>query len=239
MGAMFDVLRAKVEVEVSHPGVVAITSATNEDGREVTARSLAESLAVAGYSTLLIDVLSESTSAQGPAQGFTLEEIGRWVMLSESTSTLVAVNVVESGQRATNQRRIRAAFEVFRQKFDYTVISAGFQGPPDPFVRNVLSVVNAVLVTVRTGRRQARDDERLAADLKRLGPRFLGLVPITKATTETGAEPRAPLAPIEETIGRPERAQWTAYAILLLAWGVHRLRAQRTQIQQSLGEGGH
>ena len=63
----FDLLRARVEIAVESPAVIAVTSATTSDGREIAARGLAYSLSQAGYSTLFIDTaLATRTLASAP-----------------------------------------------------------------------------------------------------------------------------------------------------------------------------
>jgi Mrp family chromosome partitioning ATPase len=75
--ANFDLLRVRLEQEVALPSVIALTSATPEDGKEIVARGLAHSLAICGYSTLFIDTaLAERTVPMLP-RGLAIEEIGR------------------------------------------------------------------------------------------------------------------------------------------------------------------
>ncbi len=218
---MFDLLRAKVEAEVSHPAVVVITSATNLDCRAIAAQALATSLATTGYSTLLIDASSETDHAPCPVEGFSLDQIGCPELVAASTSKLTVVALGESVQRSANQRNINTAFELLRERFDYVIISAGYPGSSSAFAATVLGAANAVLVSVKIGRRQTRGDARLAADLKRLGPRFLGLIPTLKSTTnvegathslkaaETTESGHVPPPVLKETIEIDRRARHT------------------------------
>jgi Mrp family chromosome partitioning ATPase len=219
MAAIFEHIRAKVETDVAHPAVVAITSATNEDGRELAARALAASLAAAGYSTLLIDAHSETNGSLSPVEGISLDEIARREIATDS-SKLAVFSIAESVQRKSNHRHTKAAFDILRERFDYIIISANLRGSLHPFAANVVSLANAVLVSVKLGRRRTRDDSRLAANLNRLGPKFRGIFSMTQSTMDIAAEThpsnpagktepwRAPMPTIEKTIGRREATEW-------------------------------
>ena len=72
-----DMLRARVEIAVAGPAVIAMTSATTEDGREIAAQGLAYSLSMAGYSTLFIDTALATRTLTALPRGLGIEEIGR------------------------------------------------------------------------------------------------------------------------------------------------------------------
>jgi Mrp family chromosome partitioning ATPase len=216
----FDLLRAKVEGDVPNPAIIAVTSSTHEDGRDVVARELASSLAATGYSTMLILAGDSKSGAPKTADTLPLDEIGRRELASASTSKLALVSIGDAVQRSTNQRHIKDAFELFREKFDYVVISAGFESQANPFASTVIGVANAVLVSVKQGRRKSRVDARLSVQLNRLGSRFLGLVAMTKSTIEastaalsvrpspTSEAWRTPMTSVEKSSTRREVAEW-------------------------------
>ena len=203
--ADFDLLRARVEGDVQRPAVVAITASTAGDGKEMAARGLAYALAEAGYQTLFIDATPSRGSGRSSMQAPTLEEIARRLTIDSGVGNL-AVAIVDDPalQRRTSQRNVQSALDMLRSKFDYIVVSAE-SGTSSPFGAAIVSGANAVLVTVKKGRRQKSGDARLATTLKRLGARFLGVVALDSSVTE--ADPSTLAAPAAMYVRR-EVAEW-------------------------------
>ena len=177
--AKFDLLRARIEVEIGRPAVLAVTSSTAGDGKEITARSLAYSLSYTGYSTLFIDTSLASRSLSKPAEGLALDEIGRQQPTPDAGSGNLAVLTLSAPtlQRTTSQRGMQSALEILRSKFDYVIVSTEY-ATSTSFAASIIAAADGVLVSVKTGRRQTPEDGRLAAELGRMGPRFLGIVAI-------------------------------------------------------------
>ena len=174
--ANFDLLRAKLEFEIERPVVIAITSSTDEDGKEIVARGLADSFVSTGYRTLFMDSCLPSRSLAKPTQRLTLEEAARRVPPDAGTGKLAVLYLGDVlVQKSTSQRHVQSAFEIFRAKFDYIVINTDYFDPT-AFAAIVVYTADAVLVTVRKGRRENVDDVRLATALERIGERFLGVV---------------------------------------------------------------
>jgi Mrp family chromosome partitioning ATPase len=181
--ANFDLLRARLENDVPRPAVIAITSSTAEDGKEIAARGLACSLALAGYQTLLIDTSVDGYSLARPGQGPELEEIARQLTFDPRAGNLVELILKDAAlQKRTSQRKVQLALEILRNKADYVVISTE-SGASTPFGAAVVAAASAVLVTVKRGRRQKGGDAQLAVALKRLGARFLGVLALDKSIT--------------------------------------------------------
>jgi hypothetical protein len=78
-------------------------------------------------------------------------------------------------QRTTSLRAMNATLDILRSNFDYVVISTEF-GMSTAFGTAVTAGADAVLVSVKTGRRETKNDDGLASALDRIGPRFLGVV---------------------------------------------------------------
>jgi Mrp family chromosome partitioning ATPase len=216
----FDLLRAKVEFELGPPAVLAITSSTAEDGKEVTARGLAYSLAATGYATLYLDTcLTRRGLSLPPPQRLTFEEAGRQLTPDPGAGKLAVLNLGDLlMQRVTNQRHVISALEILRSKFDYVIINTEYGGST-AFAATVVNAADAVLVTVKTGRRESPEDARLSAALEHIGPRFLGVVaidpammnddPSTAAVADGTAEPhRGHLAHVEKELQRREMVEW-------------------------------
>jgi Mrp family chromosome partitioning ATPase len=171
----FDMLRAKLEFEVAPPAVIAITSSTAEDGKEIVARGLAYSLATAGYATLLLDTCLASRSPSMTPQRLTFEEAGRQ-LTPESGPGIAVLNLGDLlMQKVTSHRHILSALEILRSKFDYVIINTDCGGAT-AFAATVVASADVVLVTVKEGRRKTADDARLSGGLEHIGPRFLGVV---------------------------------------------------------------
>jgi len=174
--ADFDQLRARLEVEVARPAVIAITSSTDGDGKDIATRGLAYSLATAGYSTLLLYTSLGSRGPGKPAPGLTLEDIGRQATPDPGTGNPAVLTLSDPLlQKTTSQRNLRSALEILRSKFDYVVIDAE-QAVATSFATSLVGAADAVLVTVKAGRRVQSGDAALSAALERVGVRFLGVL---------------------------------------------------------------
>jgi Mrp family chromosome partitioning ATPase len=186
--ANFDLLRVRLEQEVALPAVVAMTSATPEDGKEIAAGGLAHSLAMCGYSTLFIDTALAERNVPALPRGLAIEEIGRRQSPADAASGRLAVLTLDDVmlQRTTSLRAMKAALDILRSKFDYVVISTEF-ATSTAFGAAVAAGADAVLVSVKTGRREMKDDRELASALDRVGPRFLGVVALTPSIIEANA----------------------------------------------------
>jgi Mrp family chromosome partitioning ATPase len=200
----FDLLRARLEAEVARPAVIAITSSTAEDGKEIAARGLASSLAGTGYPTLYIDTCSTSRNGPMPFMGMTLEQIGHQVNPDPSGHLTVLSLGDPLLQRTSSRRNIQLALEALRHKFDYIVVSTE-HGVSSSFGMSIAAAADAVMATVRTGRREKAGDVRLSAALDRVGGRFLGVLMMDASAIDDNVTPIA--APAHIPDARRQRAQ--------------------------------
>jgi hypothetical protein len=217
---VFDSLRARVESDIAPPAIIAITSALAEDGREAASRGLASSLVATGYATLLLDTALGSRNLFSPAAGLKFDDIARQLAAPEPASGKLAFLTLSDAlmQRTTSQRQVQSAFEILRTKFDYIVISTGL-GVSNSFATSVINGAESVLVSVKLGRREQREDSVLSRNLAPLGPRFLGVIALDAATIKDpstiSAVPhvfsnasRSPPAPVETDLRRREIVGW-------------------------------
>jgi hypothetical protein len=103
---------------------------------------------------------------------------GQLVFLTLSDVTL---------QRTTSQRRVRSAFESFRSKFEFIIVITD-SGASNSFATTVLNAADAIVVSLRVGRRKKREDVVLSRRLENMGSRFLGVIALETATiTETSS----------------------------------------------------
>ena len=175
--ANFDLIRARVENDVPRPAVIVITSTTSEDGKEITARGLALSLAETGCKTLFV---SASVGHSGPAKTTQMldAEIARQLSLLSGAGNVSVLNLSDPGlQQRSGQRSIHSALTLLRDKFDYVVIDAEC-GAASSFATSLLASADALLVTVGKGRRAKSGDVRLAKILDRYGATFLGVLAV-------------------------------------------------------------
>jgi MinD-like ATPase involved in chromosome partitioning or flagellar assembly len=108
----------------------------------------------------------------------TFQDLGNQIATEAEPGRLAEVAVSSPYlQKASNQRNIHSAFETLRSKFDYIVIDTE-QGVSTSFATSVVAEADAVLVTVKKGRRTKSSDARLSAALERIGSRFLGILAV-------------------------------------------------------------
>ncbi len=182
--ATFDLLRAQLEVQLQRPAVIAITSSTAEDGKEVAAWALAYSLATSGYPTLFVDTSLAGPSITEPTRRLRLDELAHQLSPSQGHGSFAALTLGDPTlQRTTSQRNITSAFEILRSKFDYVVVNTEC-GLSSSFAIAIVAAADSVLVTVKIGRREKDDDVRLSAALEQFGSRFLGVVALAPSVIE-------------------------------------------------------
>ena len=165
----FDLIRATVEAELAAPGVLAVTSALNGDGKTGVTAGLAHALAKAGYRTLAIDVagtapgaLSVEAAAALPAES-----------ARKTNSGCDVLSIVPAQARTASAVAIAALYEQTRTHYDYTIVDAALiSGGGLAFARGA----DGVVLALRAGRAIAAAD-RDATDLfARLNVRVLGVV---------------------------------------------------------------
>jgi Mrp family chromosome partitioning ATPase len=207
-----DSLRLRLERELAVPAVIALTSATAEDGKELIARGLAHSFASIGYATLLIDTAPAGRTIENPPQGVVLAGIGRLHVVPDvGSGTLAVLSLTDPTlHRATSFHAMKMAIgylrgkfesvEILQGKFDYVVISTD-TGTANAVATAILTTANAVLVTVARGRRKTAEDRELVTELERLGARFMGLVVVAPALV-AAANPRRAAVSATPALGR-------------------------------------
>jgi Mrp family chromosome partitioning ATPase len=173
----FELLRNRFEAETVRPGLIVTTSATSMDGKELTARGLAYSFAVAGYRTLLIESALSDRIAIKSVHGLTLEElVEKTVPTDLNHGNFTVLNLeLQTLQKSANQRILQTAIESLRNKFEF-IVAIAETGLTTPFAATLTTAADFVVVSVRIGRRVGRKDADLANSLQSLGARFSGVV---------------------------------------------------------------
>jgi len=185
----FDLLRVRIEGAVSPPGVISVTSGKVGDRQNVAAHGLADALANAGYKTLLIDTSLPGPDTVAQKRSLTLAEIAASTPAEGLTTTLhEATFANEAVQQMTALTALRDVFDDLRQRFDYIVVETEC-ALASSFALNVAGLANAVLVSIKKGRRLSAADEKLARILGTDERRFLGVIAVDKSITEDRVVP--------------------------------------------------
>jgi hypothetical protein len=82
-------------------------------------------------------------------------------------------------KRTTSQVSLASALENLRRRVDYVIITTE---PFTSFGSSIFATADALLVSIRSGRRQGRNDIKLARVLDRSGDRFLGVIAVQRST---------------------------------------------------------
>jgi Mrp family chromosome partitioning ATPase len=163
----FRALRGRIETTLPEHAVIAVTSALQGDGASVTAAGLAEALKGAGYRCVLVDARGEFGDAD-PAIAYDFR-------LSPPSGMTISRGFALS------------AFRQLRSEADYIVVDT----PPSSIDGSALvtcSAADAILVTIRSGRRQAEADQQLSEILGSAGNTVLGIVLVSDELLEMNHE---------------------------------------------------
>ncbi|HEY1729669.1 MAG TPA: hypothetical protein VGG22_14930 [Candidatus Baltobacteraceae bacterium] len=172
LASHFQTVRTRVEAEVKLHSIIMVTSAKADDGAKLTAFGLAECLASAGHQTALIDAAANPDAAVN----------GRF-----KTKARCGFPIYAMPEGDGTQSRARDALESLerqvREEFDYTIIDA------PPFMHHNVTValartVDAVVVTLRLGRKPSKADQFTLHALGRAGARVLGIIAVTPESIE-------------------------------------------------------
>jgi Mrp family chromosome partitioning ATPase len=176
----FRLLRNRIEAEIHAPGVLLVTSATDNDGANLTAYGLAESLSKTHQRTALLT--TSTTAATTPESSLPATQTPR----RRASDRLDGGNIAGAGgfsivsvsheRLATISRSSMAGLvQGLRAEHDYVVIDAG--GLPDnSFGLLLLTSADAVLIAFRAGRQQLAADRTMLDTLEKSEAKLLGVV---------------------------------------------------------------
>jgi len=164
----FDYLRISVESRLAAPSIVTVTAALPEDGSAIVAAGLAESLADAGKTTLLVtgNVAAVGTRSNGRAN------------LTRSTAQQLTADV--RGGRAA----LGSVVAKLRENYDFIVVDAE-PIPTSTIAYELARTSYAVLVAIRLGRKPTRDDRTTMKLLDDCKANVLGIVPTGGPSSST------------------------------------------------------
>jgi Mrp family chromosome partitioning ATPase len=147
--AQAQLLRVRVEAALAKPAVVMVTSASEGDGKSLTAYSLAAALVQSGHRVALV-----SRSSQQYRQ-------------------LPVVEMPNDG--GSSGERLTGFIDAMRSDYDFTVIDAD-TFVKSGTVMTLARLVDGILLSVRIGRAPTVDDESMVRILEQLGSHVVGVV---------------------------------------------------------------
>jgi Mrp family chromosome partitioning ATPase len=170
--AKYQLLRARIESDISAPAVILVTSAQPGDGKSVTASGLADCLARVGRRVVLVH--------DGTAQ----PAVGQSEGPSETASFPILSLPLESRDPSAKNGRndtIAAFIRGLRKKYDFAIVdAAAFTRSSVPVM--LAGLADGVLLTVRLGRAQSEDDQLMCGTLESAKANVLGVVAVSSAT---------------------------------------------------------
>jgi Mrp family chromosome partitioning ATPase len=163
----FRALRGRIETTLPEHAVIAVTSARPGDGASVTAAGLAKALKGAGYRCVLVDARGEFGDAH--------------------TSIAYDFRLSPPAGMTISRGFAISAFRQLGAEADYIVVDT----PPSSIDGSALvtcSAADAILVTIRSGRRQVEADQQLSESLGAAGNTVLGIVLVSDELLEMNQE---------------------------------------------------
>lgn len=201
-----DMLRARVESELSTPAVLVVTSAKRGDGKSLVAHGLAETFAEARYRVLLVDAnaanpeipdLPKVTRLDGgfDDKAYPIRRLESYEALSLTDPRLAS---------ATPREAVEATTAWLRARYDVVIVDAAPVGA-STLALLFAGCADATLLALRLGRRAGDEDAATIGALERINARVLGVVATTAAAARTFAkrerEPARPAMPSLVTAG--------------------------------------
>lgn len=182
------VLRSQLEARLAAPTVIVVTSAEKNDGKSLTAFSLASSFAKAGYRSIIIDA-NPSRLRLGhlrPVGDIPVDRIdvaGRAIQnLHGGYYELTLASEKEA--HLLSRPQIKAVLDQCRQHYDYTIVDCSdFEATGLPAL--LAKHADAALISAREGRRCTELDSRLVQGVEESGAPVFGVVLVPKAAMKS------------------------------------------------------
>jgi len=166
LAAKFQILRARIESDLTPRSVILVTSALAGDGKSVTAYGLANCLAQAGRRVALVD------------GGATARSVNPGPYPHEPANMPIVplpFNELETRQLGSS---INTFVAKMRSEYDFTVIDgAAFMRSSVPML--LASDVDGVLLTLRLGRAESEDDRLMSQMLGSAKANLIGVVAVS------------------------------------------------------------
>ena len=196
----YGALRVTLESMIAFPAVLAVGSASMEDGTGEVACNLARAFAEAGHRTAIVDPYGgETISAKLGLETRQVRDIARLSAGAvngaiPNLSTIVIGAAARPGKLSS--RRIREAAANLKQSFDVVLVDVG-QFRNSSIGLSFAAVSDGVMLAFRLGRKPLLHEKEVMLRLESVKAKVLGVVatggpesvvPPTQATPEKGFE---------------------------------------------------
>jgi Mrp family chromosome partitioning ATPase len=196
----FRLLRVSVEASLDMKGsALLVTSAEERDGTSYVACGIARACAEAGYATVLVDGRGDRGQVAeqlGIAQPVREALDGRVCVQSTETDLCAAFLAGASGRTSVSLPALRNSMAALKERFDVVVID-GAPAPKSNVAMQLANVADAVLLTVRVGRRPCLGDDRLKSLLAAMKSHVLGVVATAGDQRHATTSAPAPVAHVD------------------------------------------
>lgn len=175
-------LSARVQSDFRPASLLLVTSASRDDGTDLTSFGLAECLSESGYSVVLIDAAGEASASQSsPASHADIARIENGELegiVNRNDAGLACISLAAQAVRAgLSLKRVGMLAERLRSRYDYAVIDAACL-PQCNLALLFAKYSDAILIAVRMGRLPSPDDAELLKSLTRYEKRIFGVVAV-------------------------------------------------------------
>ncbi len=213
-------VRAEIEVAITKPWVVVVTSAERGDGKTLVALALARSFAEAGHRTALVDINHHRPEATRSLNATAVEAPSNWQTFTAPgvngrVRNLEAISLASTSfARATSATRIRGLADDLRERYDVCIVDAS-EIADDALGLQFAAAADGVVIAVRLHRPLGYRDQRLDEVLARIDARVFGIVAIEGSGGSSSRQPIAPARPSQQHAiikGRPRPADSLAPA---------------------------
>ncbi len=195
-----EMLRVQLETALPTPLLLVVSSARDDDGKDLVASGLARSMDAAGYATLLVLADERRRHVDGAPEPKSVDEICEFgiapFLVRRSRASLPLMVLSGDRIRHTVSRESFARFaQTCRGTYQVTIIEAA-TSLANSFTMFAAVAADGVLLTVREGRRVRAEDRQLAKALAREKAPLLGIVAVNaSAIRNAPAEPAVRAAP--------------------------------------------
>ncbi len=182
----FRLLRAQIETRLPAPAAIAVTSASEHDGKTATAYGLAEAFVAAGYSTAIVNA-GEGTSSNASVEIRSISiphaaaEIPLKLGVANRTDRLDEIIMPTRATGFFSRDVIQMIVNELRENYDYTVIDTTRLLKSD-LALLLTGAASATLIAARLGRPRAAEDRRMMAALESVDANVLGVVAVSEKT---------------------------------------------------------
>jgi len=205
-----EMLRVRIERTQALPLVLAVSAALSHDGKTLVAAELAQSMAAAGYRTLLVladgvgkraDLLSRSTSAAKVGEN----GLTRYVVTDHSSGFDRLILRNTDPRLDVSRDDVKRLHDACRAAYGVTIIETA-TAVANPLSMLAASLSDGVLLAIREGRRVKAADRWMAELMTREALPFLGVVAVDGELLKNAETPAKPARTVDTLRGSVDLA---------------------------------